>query len=48
MMREPILQMRTDKMILRYAFHKPFTVRLPDISEWERGTAPIVKGGHIQ
>jgi hypothetical protein len=25
---EPILQMGTDKMIPRYAFHKPFMVRL--------------------
>jgi hypothetical protein len=33
MKREPILQMGTDKMIQRYAFHKPFMVRLPDRSE---------------
>jgi ribonuclease HI len=47
MMREPILQMETDKMILRYAFHKPFMVRLPDRREWERGIAPIGKGGLV-
>jgi hypothetical protein len=47
MMREPILQMGTDKMILRYAFHKPFTVKLNDRSEWDRGIAPIRKGGLI-
>jgi hypothetical protein len=33
MMREPILQMGTDKITPKYAFHKPFMVRLPDISE---------------
>jgi ribonuclease HI len=44
MMREPILQMGTDKMILIYAFHKPLTVRLPNRSEWERGIVPMEKG----
>jgi hypothetical protein len=34
MIKQPILQMETDKMTLRYALHKPFTVRLPDRSEW--------------
>jgi hypothetical protein len=38
MMREPILQMGADKMTPRYAVHKPFTVRPPDRSEWERGS----------
>jgi hypothetical protein len=45
MMREPILQMGTDKMILRYAFHKPFMVRLRDRSEWDRGIVPVGKKG---
>jgi hypothetical protein len=47
MMTEPILQMGTNKMILRYAFHKPLTARLPDKSQWERGAIPIGKGGLI-
>jgi hypothetical protein len=47
MMREPILQMGTDKITPRYAFHKPFTVRLPDRSDWDRGTVPIGKRGLI-
>jgi hypothetical protein len=45
MTREHILQMGTNKMIPRYEFHKPFTVRLPDRREWERGFAPMGKGG---
>jgi hypothetical protein len=31
-------------MIPRYAFHKPFTVRIPDRSESERGILPMGKG----
>jgi hypothetical protein len=30
----PILQMGSDKMILRHADEKPFTIRFPDRSEW--------------
>jgi hypothetical protein len=37
----------TDRMILRYAFHKPFTVRLPNRSEWDRGIVPSGKKGII-
>jgi hypothetical protein len=47
MMREPILQRGTDKMIPRYAFHKPSTVRLPDRSEWDRGSIPLGRKGLI-
>jgi hypothetical protein len=47
MMEESILQMGTDKMTPRYAFHKPFMVRLPDRSEWDRGIVPIGKRGLI-
>jgi hypothetical protein len=47
MMREPILKMGTDKMIPKYAFYKPFMVRFPDRSEWERGVIPMGKGGLI-
>jgi hypothetical protein len=43
-MTEPILQMETDKMILRHVFHKPFMARLPDRSEWERDVVPIGRG----
>jgi hypothetical protein len=45
MMKDTILQMgRTGKMIPRYAFRKPFPVRIPVRSEWERGSIPIKKG----
>jgi hypothetical protein len=39
--------MGTDKMILRYPFHRPFTVRLPDRTEQKRGFVPMGKGGFI-
>jgi hypothetical protein len=35
--KEPILQMGTDKIIPRYAFYKPSTVKLTNRSEWDRG-----------
>jgi hypothetical protein len=47
MEKEPILQMVSDIMILRYVYEKPFTVRLPDRSEWEEGFQPDRKGGLI-
>jgi hypothetical protein len=48
MMRESILQMGTDEMILpRYAFHKPLTVTLPDRNEWDRGNVPLGRRGLI-
>jgi ribonuclease HI len=47
MIKEPILQMGTDKMITRYIFHKPFTVKLTNRSEWDRGLVPIQQGGLI-
>jgi hypothetical protein len=34
MEKEPILQMGSDKMILRYVYEKPFTVRFPDRSDY--------------
>jgi hypothetical protein len=47
MMREPILQIGTDKMILRYAIHKLLTVRSPDRSKWQGGIVSIGKGGFM-
>jgi hypothetical protein len=41
MMREPILQMMTDKMIPRYAFHKLFMLRQHDKNECERCVAHV-------
>jgi hypothetical protein len=32
---EPKLQMRTDSITPRYAYHKPFTVKFPDRCEWQ-------------
>jgi hypothetical protein len=37
MEKEPILQMGSDKMILRHVYDKPFTIRFPDRSEWKMG-----------
>jgi hypothetical protein len=37
---EPILQMRSDRMILRYAYHKPFLVKFCDKCEWQNGFKP--------
>lgn len=34
-------------MPLRYIFHKPFTVRLPDKCEWEDRFNPDNKGDQI-
>jgi hypothetical protein len=42
---DPILQMGSDKLLLRYVYEKPFTVRFPDRSEWEDGFQPARKGG---
>jgi hypothetical protein len=47
MIKEPILQMGTDKMLPSYAFHKPFTVKLTSRSEWDRGFVSIRQGGLI-
>jgi hypothetical protein len=47
MIKEPILQMGTDKIIPRYAFHKPFTVKLTSRSKWDRGIVPIRQRGLI-
>jgi hypothetical protein len=44
MKKEPILQMEFDKMILRYVYDKPFTIRFPDRSEWNEGFHPIERG----
>jgi hypothetical protein len=35
MNKEPILLMGSDKMIQRHVYDKPFTIRLPDESEWK-------------
>jgi hypothetical protein len=37
---EPILQMGTDGMIQKYAYHKPFTVKFPDKYEWQNRFNP--------
>jgi hypothetical protein len=38
--KEHILQMGTDKMILRHVYGKPFMVRFPDKSKWKDGFQP--------
>jgi hypothetical protein len=44
---EPILQMGSDRVLLRYACHKPFTVKFPDKCEWQNGFNPGNKGGLV-
>jgi hypothetical protein len=44
MKREPILQMGSDKMIPRNVYEKPFTMRIPDRSEWKEGLNPTERG----
>jgi hypothetical protein len=41
---EPILQMGTDKITPRHVYEKPFTIRFPDRSEWNKGFKPHKKG----
>jgi hypothetical protein len=37
--------MGTNRMILRYAYHKPFMVKAPDNCEWQnRFTSNIIRG----
>ena len=31
---KPILHMWSDRMLLRYAYHKPFTVKFPEKCKW--------------
>jgi hypothetical protein len=47
MKKEPILQMRSDKMIPRNVYEKPFTNRIPDRREWKEWFEPDRKGGLI-
>jgi hypothetical protein len=47
MKKEPILQMRSEKMITRNVHEKPFTIRIPDKSEWKERLEPDRKGGII-
>jgi hypothetical protein len=44
MKEEPIIQMGTDKMILRHVCDKPFMIRFPVGSEWKDGFEPNRKG----
>jgi hypothetical protein len=39
---EPILQMGTDRMIQRYAYHKQFMVQFPDKGEWQNKFKPDI------
>jgi hypothetical protein len=34
-----------DKMLPRYAYHKPFTVKVPDKCGWQNRFSPDNKGG---
>jgi len=39
--------MGTDQMILRYAYHKPFKVQLPNKHKWQKGFNSDNKGGLV-
>jgi hypothetical protein len=41
---EPMVQMQTDRMKLRYAYHIPFVVNSPDKCEWQDMFKPDTKG----
>jgi hypothetical protein len=36
--------MKDDRMLPRHAYHKPFTVKFPDICEWQAGLTQTTKG----
>jgi hypothetical protein len=38
-------QMGSDKMTPRHVYNEPYTIRLPDRSEWNKGFRPNKKGG---
>jgi hypothetical protein len=44
MKKEPILQMWSDKMILKHVYDKPFSIRLSERSEWKEGFESGRKG----
>ena len=41
---KPVLQMGSDRMLLRYAYHKTFSVVFSDKCEWQNGFNPDEKG----
>jgi hypothetical protein len=43
----PIPQMGSDRMLLRYAYHKPFTVKFPGRCEWQNKFNPDNKVGLV-
>jgi hypothetical protein len=47
MQHEPILQRGSERMLLRYAYQKPFTVMFPYKCEWQNGFNPDNKGGLV-
>jgi hypothetical protein len=42
-----ILQTGSDRILPRYVYHKPFTVKFPDKCEWQNGFNPDNKGGLV-
>jgi hypothetical protein len=40
MKKGPILEMGSDKMILRHVYDKPFMIRFPERSEWKEEFQP--------
>jgi hypothetical protein len=39
--------MRSDRMLQRYAYHKPFMVKFPAKHEWQNRFNPNNKGGLV-
>jgi hypothetical protein len=46
MVHKPILK-TTDRMIWRYAYYKPLTVKFPDKCEWQNVFTPNIKLGLV-
>jgi hypothetical protein len=44
---EPIVQKRSDRMMLRYAYYKPFTVKFPAKCKQQNGLNPDNNGGLV-
>lgn len=44
---KPILQMGTDRMILRHAHHKSLKVKFPDKYEWQIQFKPDIREGLV-
>ena len=44
---EPVLQIGSDRILLRYVYHKTFTVKFPDKCKWQNGFNPDNRVGLV-